>query len=511
MTEQVPRLERTAEGFRLRLRYGSGKQAKLTIPLRDEEAAIKRALSLKALASDVRSMTAAEARIILSKAAQARSEPVFLAIVKAVQEDLAVPIKTQRAPMTFAQLADEWTSGRLHQRFPDYVRAKRSAEHDRQRLDFVNKHVGKIALKDFTRDDAKRVMAELPEGLAPATRRHYAQLIAKVLRFAVWPLEVIPESPIPKGFLPTNRSNKAKAWLYPSEEAQLMRASDVPLERRMFWGLLVREGMRISEAQALTWDALDLEQGAIRLDQNKTDDPRSWALAPGVVNALKAFKPKGARGGDSVFPSYVVLHNAAILFREDLKDRAHIDRAELFQRTKERLPIRVHDLRATFVTLALANGKSESWVADRTGHSSSQMINKYRRAARMAQELGLGQLVPLDQALPELHEPRAQAQGESSGESKSWKKDPESMATKRQKQPFTAALGGAQRQNRTADTGIFNPLLYRLSYLGEKLRKKILKARRRYENSRGKFGASREGAGYLAQGDEGAQAFRSDF
>ncbi len=27
---------------------------------------------------------------------------------------------------------------------------------------------------------------------------------------------------------------------------------------------------------------------------------------------------------------------------------------------------------------------------------------------------------------------------------------------------------GAQRQNRTADTGIFSPLLYRLSYLGKK-------------------------------------------
>ena len=26
---------------------------------------------------------------------------------------------------------------------------------------------------------------------------------------------------------------------------------------------------------------------------------------------------------------------------------------------------------------------------------------------------------------------------------------------------------GAQGQNRTADTGIFNPLLYRLSYLGQ--------------------------------------------
>jgi hypothetical protein len=29
-----------------------------------------------------------------------------------------------------------------------------------------------------------------------------------------------------------------------------------------------------------------------------------------------------------------------------------------------------------------------------------------------------------------------------------------------------SCISGAQRRNRTADTGIFNPLLYRLSYLG---------------------------------------------
>ena len=33
---------------------------------------------------------------------------------------------------------------------------------------------------------------------------------------------------------------------------------------------------------------------------------------------------------------------------------------------------------------------------------------------------------------------------------------------------------GAQRRNRTADTGIFNPLLYRLSYLGVGAIKRIL-------------------------------------
>src|SRR5690606_39831520 len=73
------------------------------------------------------------------------------------------------------------------------------------------------------------------------------------------------------------------------------------------------------------------------------------------------------------------------LFRADLR-AAGIDRGELFEATKARLAIRVHDLRGTFVTLALANGKTETWVADRTGHRSSTMINRYRRAARTRSE-----------------------------------------------------------------------------------------------------------------------------
>jgi hypothetical protein len=44
-------------------------------------------------------------------------------------------------------------------------------------------------------------------------------------------------------------------------------------------------------------------------------------------------------------------------------------------------------------------------VADRTGHRSSMMINKYRKRAREASELALGGLLPLDTAIPELREP----------------------------------------------------------------------------------------------------------
>jgi hypothetical protein len=55
-----------------------------------------------------------------------------------------------------------------------------------------------------------------------------------------------------------------------------------------------------------------------------------------------------------------------------------------------------------FVTIALANGKTETWIADRTGHRSRLMINTYRRQARHAAELGLGGMLPLCDAIPEL-------------------------------------------------------------------------------------------------------------
>jgi integrase len=59
-------------------------------------------------------------------------------------------------------------------------------------------------------------------------------------------------------------------------------------------------------------------------------------------------------------------------------------------------------MRATFVTVSLAQGQTETWVADRTGHRSSQMLQTYRRIARTYQELSLGPLAPLHECIPEL-------------------------------------------------------------------------------------------------------------
>ena len=59
---------------------------------------------------------------------------------------------------------------------------------------------------------------------------------------------------------------------------------------------------------------------------------------------------------------------------------------------------------ATFVTIALAHGRTEAWVTDRTGHRSSSMLYRYRRPARTHAEAKMGELQPLHEAIPELHQ-----------------------------------------------------------------------------------------------------------
>jgi len=120
--------------------------------------------------------------------------------------------------------------------------------------------------------------------------------------------------------------------------------------------------------------------GPCRSIENKTDDARAWALNPGVATTLRAWK---AMRGDDVGdgdPVFVDEHGRAVTdehmaerFRQHLHD-AGVSREQLFEASATRRPTRVHD-RATFITVALANDRTEGWIQDRTGHKSSQMIN----------------------------------------------------------------------------------------------------------------------------------------
>jgi integrase len=370
-----------------------------TFPLvacRGEVAARARCTELAVLAARMRRVGHVEQiPKLLELAASAAPGRRWTAILSAVDDLCSGKTEAVSATPTVSAFGEEWRSGALHRRFPDHVASKDSAMDGRIAAKYVDPLVGHIPLDTFALEHADEVMSSLPERrpgipLSSATRRQVAQYVRRLLTLAVYPARHIKENPIPKGWLPKVKLTKAFTYLHPAEDTRLLAcmACDeegeprVPVIRRLFYGILAREGLRRGELAALRFRDLDLERGSIRLDVNKTDDPRSWALDPAVARALAAWKVRyrpEAGPDDIVFadeagsPLYV-LHLADAL-QADLK-AAEVKRPELFERSDVRRPIRVHDLRATFVTLSLANGRTEAWVADRTGHRSSVMINR---------------------------------------------------------------------------------------------------------------------------------------
>lgn len=310
---------------------------------------------------------------------------------------------------TVASIAGRWTSGELSRLYPDHVPTRKSFGPIRGIIaKHITPHVGDVPIVDFALDHAEKVLAA-HHGEA-SSRGQIVSLLRRILGIAVYPLRLIKASPIPRDLLGRRKGGKALAYLYPDEDRKLLGCEEVPLALRIYYGWQAREGTRSTEAEAMMWRDLDLDRGAVTLDHNKTLDPRAWALSPDVVRALRVWRRLCEKRGlvsddDLVFVGVRVDHlpikERAAKFRRQLK-RAGITRAELYERTAARRPIRAHDLRATFVTIALANGKTEAWISDRTGHKGSDMINRYRRAARTVAELGLGDLAPLDEAIPEL-------------------------------------------------------------------------------------------------------------
>ncbi len=478
-----------------RVRVGPVARPRFRLAMRDEDAASERAKLLVRLASSLRKAAGpAETEMLLEYVAAATTENGLAEAVGACEDVASGLVKSSASAIspTFAKFAEEWTSGDLRRDHRDHVREKDHARDEELLRLHINPHIGHDRIADVTLAHCERVMRALPGELAPATRRHVAQCMRKVLSLAVYPGKHRTSNPIPREWMPKvpKSESKAKACLWPAEDAQLMRCKAVSLDRRIAYGILVREGMRASELERLKWRDID-EHGRVRLDVNKTSDPRAWALSPDVARTLAWWK-KRTKGGDGDLVLGLDLGDGAWWLRGDAgwtegdatKKRgdlrtAGVARAELFERSKSRQPLRLHDLRATFVTVSLANGKTEQWVTDRTGHRSSQMLALYTRQARTWAELGMGTLEPLDDLLPEVVKARGGGGSGRSGGSERRRSPSRAPAAPkailardvivaRERPPprmdreWTA--DGGPSGTRTRDLRIKSPQLYRLSY-----------------------------------------------
>lgn len=407
--------KRTARGWEIRLRVGKGIRLECNMPGSLTEAqAERREAALYAL-RDVLASTAdaLAAKRLLQEVATAATPDLAALNEKLARRWAAEQMKRITADaargiplVTFRQFGERWTSGALAKEFPDYVRPKASAADDAQRLGILYQTLGDIPLSRFTLSDAERAMACLPKTVRSAnTRRQYAQCIQTLISLAVFPAKLIREdaNPLPRKFLPKNGESPTYPFLYPDEDLQLV-GGPAPLWRRALYGFATREGMRIDHMLRLRWMHLDLARGILNIPPGKNNKGgRSWAMNDGVCAALSTLRdhPETTHGlgpRDPVFPP---------MTRDEQIEMATTLRVDLWQAGARRHQLhhaeegwgmlRFHDLRASFVTIHLALGKTPAWVTLRTGHRSYQVLKRYERMVEVAR--GMGPFTPLDLAL----------------------------------------------------------------------------------------------------------------
>ena len=352
---------------------------------------------------------------------------------------------------TFGEFAYQWVRGELAAKYPDHVERKRSAYSDLCLLrKYVFPVVEHLPIAGVTLEHYEQVMREIPtrtkRKVRSATRRHVAQVMRRVMQLAEYPAKLVERNPIPANAMPKVKLEVALQYIYPDEDFKLLActATDeagkpkVDLGLRVLFGFLTRAGWRreealggkveaveeavqdqeqaLDEVPALTWRRLDLRHGIVRMDREKTGKPRPVPIDPDIVRAMKAWREVTPRPADDdvVFVEMsgepIDRHEAADLLRAALL-AAGQDREELHDtKSPFRRPVRLHDLRASMVTIAMANGRPEEWIRRRTGHTSSA-LERYRREAATLKELTLGDWLPLDQAIPELAAVRAARRG----------------------------------------------------------------------------------------------------
>ena len=165
-------------------------------------------------------------------------------------------------------------------------------------------------------------------------------------------------------------------FLTPEELYRLGRALDAaPAERLASTHaaaairLLVLTGCRRNEILGLRWEDLDFEAGEMRLEDSKTG-ARVFPLPPPAAKVLRGLSP--VEGNPWVFPG-----------RKKGTGQRNIN--ECWDRIRKLAGldgVRLHDLRHSFASRALALGEGLSMIGELLGHRKVQTTARYAHLAR---------------------------------------------------------------------------------------------------------------------------------
>jgi len=308
---------------------------------------------------------------------KAQTKTDAIAELRALQTDYSrgQAHRSPSAAVTLADLAQEWLThleGRTTHRDPKQRRSMRTVNHYRQQ---VEQHVvpvlGHLAAAELNLGDVRRLIdLASAKGLAPSTVAAAVNILSGLLRYGirVGVVEHNPVRDLDRDDRPSVGRMTEPRYLTSEEVGRLLgRMTDT---FRPIAATCALAGLRVSEALGLTWGDVDFDAKTITVikqlgtngERVPTKTPSSRApvpLLPALERELRAHRSRQA-SRDLRFT-----HRDALVFsttRGKPQSRRNALRAvqhagdEVGLNGEGRQTVGLHDLRHSFVAIALANG-----------------------------------------------------------------------------------------------------------------------------------------------------------
>lgn len=233
---------------------------------------------------------------------------------------------------------------------------------------------GKKHLDEITPEDVLKLQQKgLKDGAAPGSVNRRVILLRYMFNLAVrdWKVPGVTSNPT-HGIRLLPENNKKERYITAEEMARLYKAvqsSQNPMLQYIV-AFLTLTGARRNEVLHATWKDFDLARGNWRIPDTKSGHARHVPLNDGALRILDQMGGKSR--SEYVFGNPKTGHHYT-----------HIFSAWNTARKNAGLPdVRLHDLRHTFASLLVNNGRSLYEVQKLLGHTQVKTTQRYAHLAR---------------------------------------------------------------------------------------------------------------------------------
>jgi integrase len=299
---------------------------------------------------------------------QARNRAITIIAAVKNGADPAGDRAAKRNAATVADLAERFDKEHISVR----LKASTAKEYRGNLRRFILPVLGRLAVPEITRADVAKFHHDLRH--IPYQANRCLEVVSKMFVLAeMWGLR--PDGSNPRKHIRKYPEEKRERFL---SAAELRRIGDVLREMEiegielpsaiLAARLLILTGCRLGEIMTLKWEYVDFNEHALRLPDSKSGK-KTVHLGTPAVECLQTAQR---------------IHGNPWIITGTLPGKSLSDLQPFWQRTRARAglkDVRIHDLRHTFASTAVASGQGLPMIGKLLGHTQVQTTARYAHLA----------------------------------------------------------------------------------------------------------------------------------